>query len=77
MRRSYVLKQPQSPEHAVRHLLSAGVAPGQVAVDAVGGPAHHLATDVLELLDAVAERDNLRGANECEVQRPGKEYLCD
>ena len=57
------------------HLLSAGVAPGQVAVHTVGGPSHHLATDVFELLDAVAESNDLRGANECEVHRPGKEYL--
>ena len=66
---------PSVQTPAAAHLLSAGIAPGQVAVDAIHGPPDNLAAYVLELLNAIAEGDDLGGANECEVHWPGKEYL--
>ncbi len=54
-------------------LLPGGVDPGQVGEVRVGGAGQHLAADLSELLGALAERDDLRGAHEGEVERVEEE----
>lgn len=56
------------------HLGSAVGLPGQVSELRIHGTRHHLGVDGTELLDAVAERNDLRGAHECAVTRKEK---CD
>jgi len=56
-------------------ILAWGVAPCKMNIFAVGGNGSNFATKTPEFLNTIAESNDFRGANKCEITRVEKQYL--